>query len=69
MAPRFVERNPGPVPETGIAARGYPCSKFPGHELLHCTAFATQMPLARKKYSVSRSKNALKLEPPYGIEP
>ena len=32
-------------------------------------AFATQMPLAGKMHSVSRSKNAHNLELPYGIEP
>ena len=43
--------------------------KSPGHEHPSYSAFATQMPLARRRYSVSCSKSVHNLEPPYGIEP
>jgi hypothetical protein len=43
--------------------------ELPGHEYLPCAAFATQMPLNRRRYSVPYSKSIHDLEPPYGIEP
>ena len=46
-----------------------PQSKIPSHQHLPGMTFATQMPLARRRYSVSYSKKAHNLEPPYGIEP
>jgi hypothetical protein len=61
--------NPGPVPQMGIAVPRLPCSKLPGHELLHGRAFDTQMPLNRRRYTVPYSKKLYHLEPPYGIEP
>lgn len=41
----------------------------PGHEHLPCMTFDTQMPLYRRRHSVSYSKKAHNLDPPYGIEP
>ena len=41
MAPGFICPIQDLFP-AGIAVQRLPCSKLPGHELLHCTAFATQ---------------------------
>jgi hypothetical protein len=57
------------VPQMGVAVPGLPRSKLPGQEHLPCVPFDTQMPLNRRRYSVSYSKNAHDLDPPYGIEP
>ena len=69
MALRFVERNLGPVPEMGTAVPGPTVGELPGHEYLPCSAFATQMPLNRRRHSVTYPKSIHDLEPPYGIEP
>ena len=52
MAHAFVERNPGPVPQAGIAVPGLPCGELPGHEYPPCATFATQMPLTLKCHSI-----------------
>ena len=54
----FVKRNPGPVPQEGIAVPGLPCGELPDHEYPPCATFATQMPLNRRRFSVPYSKRA-----------
>jgi hypothetical protein len=65
----FVERIQDLFPRRESLYPGLPCGEIPGHEYLPCAAFATQMPLNRRRYSVPHSKKAHNLEPPYGIEP
>ena len=64
-----ISVNPRPVPQAGVAPSGQSRSKSPGHDHPSYSAFATQMPLARRRCSVSCSKNSHNLEHPYGIEP
>jgi AcrR family transcriptional regulator len=58
---------PGPVPQPGTALCAHQRSTW--SQAPAPSGVATQMPLARKRYSVLYSKNPHTLEPPYGIEP